>query len=269
MAVALVCLGLLATPLVADTVYLKNGAWIDGMVRARNDTVATIEIGSIGKLEIAVADIHEIEKNNRTGEDYNVPTDGRQLELADVALGDKTQDQNEPKKAATTTEKDDDASEDEGGQDEDDDAKWEPPSEEEIDPKLKKRIEELVEDLDRDKSRYRVRAERHLKAIGPPCVPYILRLATNERGLTRIAVFRLFYEFGDERVLESCIEGLLDTSEYVRSNAKKALRRITQRDFGYSPSSSPRRRELAQKKWAKWWDEEQKELAAIKKLSAG
>jgi len=269
MAVALVCLGLLATPLVADTVYLKNGAWIDGIVRARNERVATIEIGRIGKLEILVEDIHEIEKNSRTGDHYEVPTDGRKLDIAHVTETGKKKGENENKET-DKQKKEDGEPEEEDGEDADEDAEWEPPFEEEdIDPKLKERIEDLVKDLDRQKSRYRVRAERYLKAIGPPSLPYILPLASSDRSLTRVAVFRLFYDFGDDRVIDSCIDGLLDASEYVRSYARKVLKRITQQDFGYIPSAAPRRRELAQKKWAKWWDEEKKELAAIKKLSDG
>ncbi len=37
------------TPLRADTVYLKNGAWIDGRARVRGDIVE-IEIGKLGKV---------------------------------------------------------------------------------------------------------------------------------------------------------------------------------------------------------------------------
>ena len=39
----------------ADTVYLKNGAWIDGIVRARNEKVVEIEIGKIGDLSSRIA----------------------------------------------------------------------------------------------------------------------------------------------------------------------------------------------------------------------
>ena len=34
----------------ADTVYLKNGAYIDGLVAARSANVLTITIGEIGKV---------------------------------------------------------------------------------------------------------------------------------------------------------------------------------------------------------------------------
>ena len=60
---------LLAASLEADTVYLKNGSWIDGRVRARNQKVVEIEIGKIGKMEINADEIYEIEKNRRTGEE--------------------------------------------------------------------------------------------------------------------------------------------------------------------------------------------------------
>lgn len=265
-AVAFVCLGVPSTPLVADTVYLKNGAWIDGRVRAHGEKVVTIEIGRIGKLEIPITDIHKIEKNGRTGDHYEVPSGDRKLDITHVTGNDRNKKE-KVYRQVDNKKKEGREPEGEGGENAEEGVKWESSFEEaDLDPKLKERIEALVKDLDRQKSRYRVRAERHLKAIGPPCVPFILPLASSERGLTRIAVFRLFHDFGDDRVVDRCIEGLLDSSEYVRSYAKKALKRITQQSFGYIPSAAPRRRELAQKKWVKWWAGEKKELAAIKKL---
>ena len=66
---AVVCVGLawIAPGLRADTVYLKNGAYIDGIVTARSETLLTITIGQIGKLEVAMEDVIRVEKNSRTG----------------------------------------------------------------------------------------------------------------------------------------------------------------------------------------------------------
>ena len=53
----------------------------------------------------------------------------------------------------------------------------------------------------------------------------------------------------------------------IKDSTNKALKRITGEDFGFQASASPRRRENAQKKWADWWDQEQRTIAEEKKLA--
>jgi hypothetical protein len=256
----------LAPRLHADTVYLKNGAWIDGRVRARNEKVLEIEIGKIGRMEIAIEDIHEIEKNSRTGEEY------AQKELAELKRLGLVKDSKEPEEEK----KDGEAESGEKTEPETTGAPRTPSGprvrdgEDElppIDPALKQRIEELVNDLERHKAQYRVRAERHLKAIGPPALPYLIPLAKSKSELTRVAVMRLFHEIGDESVVEACIAALTDSNEFVRDLAGKTLQRVTDEDFGYQPEASPRRRELAQEKWRKWWASEKDEIAKTRALA--
>src|SRR6266542_6568453 len=50
-----------------DTVYLRNGEWIDGMVSLKTNTFVELQIGEIGKIELSLDEIHSIEKNSRTG----------------------------------------------------------------------------------------------------------------------------------------------------------------------------------------------------------
>ena len=258
----------------ADTVYLKNGAWIDGRVRARTDKILEVEIGKIGKIEIDVAEVHEIEKNNRTGDDIT-RQDARELER--LGLLKDTQkpvpvldDEKEPAekdddKEAKEPEKDAKAEKDEKS----DDA---PPSDskgEEIDAALKERIEQLIHDLKRQKAQPRVRAERHLKSIGAPAVPFLTPLLEDESELTRIAAARLLSEMGDETVIEPCIEALLDSNEHVRELANKTLEKVTHENFGFQAQASPRRRELARDKWRKWWESEKAELEKDRALIKG
>ena len=242
----------------ADTVYLKNGAWIDGIVRTRSTEVIQVDIGSIGKLEIPFEEVYRIEKNSRTGSMESLSVAGRVLEVE-----------------VDPTKKDEEGDDDDDNGDDDDHANDGRPlgdsllgEEEEIDPKLKARIEKLVSDLERKKSRYRVRAERHLKAVGPPAAPFLVPLAKSRSDLVRISVFRLFHSFGEDGVIEECIEALVDSNEYVRDYAHRVLKRVTGEKFGYKPLASPRRRESAQKKWKKWWAEE-KELLAELEATAG
>lgn len=256
-------LGVFPALLVADTVYLKNGAWIDGIVRTRSAEVIQVDIGNIGRMEIPLEEVYEIEKNSRTGSSMFLSVEGREV---DVAIDPEGEDADvEEEGGDDESEGDDEEGDQEGeGEDEKGGEAYEIEAEP-IDPELKERIEKLVYDLQRQKSRYRVRAERHLKAVGPPAIPFLVPLADHEGELVRIAVFRLFHSFGDDRVIDSCIEGLVDTNEYVRDYAYRALQRITKEDFGYKPFSSPRRRDTAKRKWARWWEEEK---AILQELQA-
>jgi hypothetical protein len=262
--------GWFSSSLRADTVYLKNGNWIDGIVQPKGTDVIVVTIGELGKVEIQMESVYEIEKNSRTGGESRVPVNSRKLEL-DAKSGEKSgsddgeaedgegseEDTKDSKDTEDTGDTREGESEDVDGEEETEDV------EDEIDPELKARIEGLVKDLARDKSKYRVRAERHLKKVGSAAVPFLLPLATHESDLARIAVFRLFDGYGDERTIEASIEALADPNEYVRDFAHRTLQKITREDFGYKHLASPRRREYAQKKWRKWWKEEQEALEEI------
>lgn len=283
------------TPLAAraDTVFLKNGEWIDGKVSLKTESFVELQIGDIGKIELPVEEIHSIEKNTRTGgssvESSYVEPKGKTEVLGKRAKQRRslenmeklpTDAQGKPEVAASDKLKNPAAMtpaeaaklkaeqpETPGEEEAAPEPEEEKPALPEIDPELKKRIEALVADLQRQKTRNRVQAERHLEAIGQPAIPYLIPIAKNPSDLTRVAVMRLFHSFGDQQVLEPAIEGLLDDNEYVRDLAHKALKRISGEDFGYQPNASPRRREAAQRKWAEWWESEKKLLAEERKLA--
>ena len=273
-------LGFVVPHLRADTVYLKNGAWIDGRVRARTDEVVEVEIGKIGKIEISVSEIYEIEKNNRTGEEKQPNSKDEEERIARLSrdaklAGGAQKTDGTPAKPDTTRADSSKKPEGEGSGKSDVDregASSPPPPEGKaedptLDPQLKARIEELVRDLERQKPQLRTRAEVHLKAIGAPAVPFLTPLAKSANDLTRVAVFRLLSEFGDERAVDACIEALSDPNEYVRDFANRTLERVTQKSFGYVAQASPRRRETAQQKWKKWWEEEKRELEKSRELA--
>ena len=275
-----------ATPLSADTIFLKNGSLIDGKITHRDKKSVLLQIGDIGKLEIPLEEIYLIEKNKRQGGQLlknSLDTKGK-VEFVKEGKGKKrgasgkrskrSRSKNSRKsqpgdeEVETDIDSTDNDSVDEVDEDE---TLVEPPilgeEEEKISPKLKKRIEDLIIDLDHKKRKNRVRAERHLKAIGRPAVPFLIPLVKSDRSLTRVAVLRLFFAFGDERVIEPCIDSMLDINEYARSYANKTLIRITGEDFSFNADANPRRRELAQKKWAKWWEEEKESLEETRRTS--
>jgi hypothetical protein len=242
----------------ADTVFLKNGSWIDGIVKARDADRVLVEIGNIGTLEIRLEDIYEIEKNSRSGGEILVPVDGRKLDVnvrPVEAKGSRTKGGSDAAQGAPPGRKPGAVAPPEAPEEPDEEPREEA-SASDADPALKERIAALTKDLVRQQSRYRVRAERLLKAIGPPAIPDLLLLAKHESDLVRVSVFRLFNAFGDERVIDACIDALLDPNEFVRDNAHRALTRITHEDFGFQPLANPRRREHDQQKWRRWWREE-------------
>jgi hypothetical protein len=63
---------------------------------------------------------------------------------------------------------------------------------------------------------------------------------------------------GARHRVEWLIDALLHPDEDVRSAASEELKAITQEYFGYHPSLKRREREIAQRKYQKWWDEEGK-----------
>ena len=239
---------LLAETAVGDTVFLKNGSLIDGRVTHRTSTSLFLQIGEIGKLEIPLEEISVIEKNKRVGGEVlksKIDVKGkREIVSEDGSKGasgprDDGEDSAAPEKEPLSVSEE---------------------KPEKIDPKLKARIEGLVTDLERKNRRWRVRAERGLKAIGRPAIPFLLPLSESQLDLTRVATFRLFYQFGDESVVDVSIAALSDVNEYVRDYANKTLIRITGKDFGYRAQATPRRRQLGARKWLKWWAAERSEL---------
>ena len=270
--VAFLVVGMAASPASADTVYLKNGAWIDGIVSTRSDVSIIVEVGENGKIEILTEDVYDIEKNSRTGGKESLHEIGRKLDVPEgfKGPGSRRADGNDASRDGAS---DGDASGDDAGGDASDDESEDgrggakssrtAPIDSDIDPALRERIEQLVDDLQRQKPQFRVRAQRHLKAIGEPAIPFLLPLVDHESDLVRTAVFSVFQSAGDDRVIEASIDALGDTNEYVRDYAQRTLKRVTGEDFGYKPFASPRRRENAVEKWRKWWKKEQAELEKL------
>lgn len=267
--------------ILGDTVYLKNGAWIDGLVVYPKEGFLQVQIGEQGKLEIPMEDVYEIEKNKRGLEvrDRDTQRDSGAQPGSAREPSKGSQSSKDAKDSGDTSDpagaaEDGGGDEVQGGTEEKspaDDAESHAQESEEpgkgLDPELKETIQSLIEELQRNKPQSRVRAERHLKAIGEPALPFLLKLCDNDSELVRVAVFRLLSEFGDESTVDACIAGLLDSSEFVRGFAFKCLERVTRESFGYQANAAPRRREQSHRKWVEWWKSEKAELERVKKLS--
>ena len=110
-------------------------------------------------------------------------------------------------------------------------------------------------DLQRQQSRWRWRAERKLRGIGAPAVPFLVPLATAENELTRTIVMRFFSQYAtdDIEIIDACINALLDENVYVRDYAAQSLRKLTKHNFGFRPDASSKARARDEKSWTIWW----------------
>lgn len=252
--IALACVAAVFVPAArGDTIYLKNGSWIDGVATSRDESVL-VRIGNVGQVEIPLDEVYAIEKNGLTGSEASVAVQARELQLTEDKQGagvseDSKDFDDETEVSESKTKKHSKSRKKSGGNDTDEEGD----EEEQIAPDLKAKILVQVEDLTKQNAKFRVRAERQLKMIGAPAIPYLIPAAKNANEFTRIAVMRLFLAFGDDRVVDVCIQLLVDTNEYVRDFSNQALKRVTLQDFGFRPNASPRRRRFAQQKWQKWW----------------
>jgi len=254
----------------ADTVFLKNGAYIDGIVTTRSEKSILISIGSIGKIEIETEIISHIEKNSRTGSRERVPVDSRELELPESLRS--RQEEGGADASQQDTENEASGSEDEESEgqavDEERTSVKDDDEAEALDPKLREEIEQAIRDLERQKSKYRWRAERKLRSIGEPAVPFLLPLARSPSELTRTIVMRFFAEYADgsdDEIMEAILSGLDDDKPYVRNYAVHALRRITGRGFNFRATGSSSRRYAAREKWGLWWEAEKEKRNAEEK----
>jgi len=223
-----------------DTVYLRNGSTIDGVVLGKHEGHVILQIGNLGKMEIPEKDVLTIEKNARTGP-INPDRNDKKPERNPVEQRQKKRDG----EATAGDEK-------EAGEE----------AEEAIDPELEKEIQELVYDLTRDRASVRTRAEKRLAEIGGAVVPYVLPVATNPSELTRIAVFRILKQNPDVRATEAAIVGLEDSERFVRKLAWETLQEITGESwvFPWDDSATDSERETAAARWSEWWAAEKARL---------
>lgn len=133
-------------------------------------------------------------------------------------------------------------------------------------------IQDAVRELSRQRTQNRVRAERHLKNMGPAVLPYLEAVAGHPFELTRRAVQRIVRELGDPRGAPIAIEALNDPDEFVRSLARDALEVVFPADIAYDPTASENRRREAQDNYRLLWDEllmAQARESVLRGLAAG
>ncbi|MCI0651499.1 MAG: hypothetical protein L0Z55_06415 [Planctomycetes bacterium] len=230
----------------ADTVFLKNGAAIDCTVLGTHEGKVILRIGNVGRTEIAELEIENIEKNDRTG--YVDP--GRAEIKRDERIDVPGQGPKNGKPKGGTGRDGQGSGGDGEGKDGEADA---------IDPELEREIKEAVDELTRQRTTNRVRAERRLTEIGVPAIPYLIPISHHPFDRTRIAVFRLFKKHGGPEVVESCLTALEDTDPFVRKLAWETLKRVSGKSWEFpwdDESASAAQRSRSVTKWRKWWTDE-------------
>lgn len=254
-----------AVPLLGDTVFLINGTTIDGIIQARHKTNIELQIGKIGRIYIDVEAIASIEKNDRDGSinHKNLSMEGKRKDVAELedavakALADKkkenqadqeTQDVDLPKAYLKKSDVPADVAEE---------------------------VKKLLYDLQRSKSRYRVRAERKLLALGEPCVPFLKDVAGHENPLVRSSVLRILEKTGNRSAIPVCLEMLADENEFVREQAAKALKAMTGEKLPFQADAPEKVYSRQADAWHEWYrkdlerEEEAREQAALaEKLQA-
>jgi hypothetical protein len=133
-------------------------------------------------------------------------------------------------------------------------------------------VQDAVRELSRQRTQNRVRAERHLKNMGPAVLPYLEAVAGHPFELTRRAVQRIVRDLGDPRGASIAIEALNDPDDFVRSLARDALEVLLPSDISYDPTASEKRRREAQDNYRLLWDEllmAQARESVLRGLAAG
>lgn len=195
----------------ADTVKLRNGRVIHGKVIGEFPSTATVKITFTGggSLTLDPRRILRVRRDSRC--DFRIspvkPESARAREdEKDSAKKPGAIEKPEEKKTPGKKEKDPDS------------AEAEP-----VEPELDARIRGYVNELSRQRSQNRVRAEAALKRLGPVTLPYLEKVARHPFALTRRAVIRIVAETGGGSELLRA--ALKDEDPWVKKLAADALKR--------------------------------------------
>ncbi|MEM7166986.1 MAG: hypothetical protein AAF581_16100 [Planctomycetota bacterium] len=239
----------LTTPAVADTVYLANGASIDGVVVGERDGVVIVSIGNLGRVTLDAAEVTSIERNSKTGyirsdePDASKPPSPKPQDDADASGDDAVV--NAPPTIPVEERK-------------------------ELSAERKQQIKEWIFLLTRQDARKRTRGERFLTEAGEDAIEMLLPVANSASEWTRAAVYRIFKANGDERVVDTALLGLADENQWVRKLAWEALGKVSGKSWAYAwqDSASERQRIKSRRVWIDWWGAEKERLEKLKAEAA-
>jgi hypothetical protein len=129
-------------------------------------------------------------------------------------------------------------------------------------------IQEAVLELGRQRNTNRVRAENHLRSMGPAVIPFLAPAAAHPFDLTRRAAQRILRDLGDIHGAPLAIARLNDPDQFTRSLAGEALAVMLPSDIRYAADARERDRLTAQAAYHALWDETLR-AAARERILAG
>ena len=229
----------------ADTITLANGRKLYGKIISENEKEVTLNVSNAGTVTVKRKEIEKIEKDEKEGPHVLPPSESPLVTPASEKKG-------VPQKGAEEKEK---------KEGEKAAAAGEEVRKEEIDPKLKERIEALAAQLGHRQASWRSNARVELVKIGKQAVAILVNvLESGSTSFHRWGAAQVLGDIGDERATEALVKCLRDADEFVRKESNDALKKITRQDFGYDPLAGSEVREAAARKWEEWW-QKQKEKA--------
>lgn len=117
-------------------------------------------------------------------------------------------------------------------------------------------IRDVLYDLTRERTTFRVRAENRLKALGPVVLPYIRQLVYHPFDLTRRAVQRIAQHVDTLGSVPIAVEALNDPDAFVRETAHETLEKmLPEVGIAYDPGAPEATRLAAQADYWVVWDQ--------------
>jgi len=121
-----------------------------------------------------------------------------------------------------------------------------------VPPEKQKEILRWVYHLTSSNPKWRVRAERHLKAMGPVVISAVLPYTRYPRWLVRAAAYRVLGATGHPSAVPALFEGLDDSVPMVRQAAYESLKKLTGCRLSFDPQGPPAARKRDRKRWEAW-----------------
>jgi hypothetical protein len=227
----------LCTIAYGDTIVLTNGGKLHGKIIKEDEKEVTIQLPNKGTITVNRDQIKSMEKNEIEGPKIPPPSQSPLVPREPVKKPEDKKEDKEPEEKKPETKPDE--------------------KEGQLDPELKKRIEQLVAQLGHRKPSWRSNAKAELAKIGKAATPMLLKaLDTGATTWARSGAAEVLGNIREEKAIDYLIRILGDPDRFVRDESSKALRKITGKNFGFDPFSSPQNREAAAKKWEEWWEKE-------------
>jgi hypothetical protein len=118
-----------------------------------------------------------------------------------------------------------------------------------VPPDKQEEISYWLYHLTRQRQHWRVRAETHLKALGPAVTGPVIPFARRPQWLIRCAALRILADVGHPAGVPTLWEAMEDEHPVVRQVAYEGLKKVTRRAFFFDPKETRGRRKRQARRW--------------------